>query len=352
MALENWLRERVRLAAMEAIDKVKQFALETIADAPSDEFSEIREEFAQVGVWALQNPLLIFKAIRSRVHFTVLVGMRPGTMFHLGHLTLMRELCWLTQHGGQPIFVFAGYEADQFVTVDEAKREMERFGETYMKFTGVSLPETTVSFSDQDCREIQTLESRAAKHLSIRKILQLYGWDESVSVAMLRVPVITAAAFLLPVTLFPNRPLLVLSDIHQIAHAEAAKIVARQLKLPLPGYSYRLLLPSLEWPAQRMSVKNKKSLILLGETQEQVRHKLQRSFSGGRLTPEEQRRDGGDPHRCSFFKIAEVLQPRDATTQMYQECVSGTSLCGECKKKHVPALVEKIHESSAPTNKA
>jgi tryptophanyl-tRNA synthetase len=346
MALENWLRERVTLAAAEASDAVKQFALETIAEAPADNLTEIWEGFARVGVWAFQNPTPVFKAMTSGKQFSVLIGMRPGATFHLGHLTLMRELRWLVQQGGQPIFVFAGYEALRFLSADDAKMEMARFGETYLKFTGDALSDTSVSFSDQDCRELQVLENRAGECLSTKKVLQLYGWDEGVPVATLRVPAITAAAFLLPATLFPKRPTLVLSDIHQITHAEATKIVGRQIKLPLPSYSYRLLLPSLEGLGQRMSVKNSKSLILLNEAREQIERKLQRSFSGGRLTPEEQRREGGSPHRCSFFKIAEVLQPRDTTTRMYQECVSGTSLCGECKSKHMPTLVEKIHETS------
>jgi tryptophanyl-tRNA synthetase len=346
MALENWLQDRAMSAAAEAADAVKQFALETIAEAPTDNLTEIREGFARVGVWAFQNPTPVFKAMESGKQFSVLVGMRPGAIFHLGHLTLMRELHWLIRQGGQPIFVFAGYEADRFLSAGDAKMEMTRFGYTYLNFTGDPLPDTSVSFSDQDCRDLQVLENRAGECLSVRKVLQLYGWDEGVSIATLRVPAITAAAFLLSATLFPKRPTLVLSDIHQITHAEAAKIVARQLKLPLPSYSYRLLLPSLEGPEQRMSVKNQKSFILLDEAREQIERKLQRSFSGGRLTPEEQRREGGSPHRCSFFKIAEVLQPRDTTTRMYQECVSGTSLCGECKRKHMPTLVEKIHETS------
>jgi tryptophanyl-tRNA synthetase len=346
MTLENWLRERMMSAATEASDTVKQFAIETIAEVADDDFTEIREGFARVGVWAFQNPLPIFKAMVNEKQFSALVGMRPGATFHLGHLTLMRELCWLVERGGQPIFVFAGYEADRFLSADDVKTEMARFGEIYLKFTGDPLPNTSVGFSDQDCRELQVLENRAGKYLSARKVLQLYGWEEGVSIATLRVPAITAAAFLLPATLFPKRPTLVLSDIHQITHAETAKIVARQLKLPSPSYSYRLLLPSLEGPGQRMSVKDQKSLILLDEAREQIERKLQRSSSGGRLTPEEQRREGGNPHRCSFFKIAEVLQPRDTTTRMYQECVSGTSLCGECKKKHMPTLVGRIHEIS------
>lgn len=346
MVLENWLQERVISAAAEAADAVKQFALETIAKAPADNLTKIREGFARVGVWAFQNPMPVFKAMESGKQFSVLVGMRPSTMFHLGHLTLMRELHWLVEHGGQPVFLFASYEADKFVSSHDAEREMQRFEETYLRFTGVALPETVASFSDRDCRDLQNLEDRISQHLTARKVLQLYGWDESTSIAMLRIPSITAAAFLFPAIHFTERTTLVLSDIHQITHAETAKIAARQLKLPPPGYSYRLLLPSLEGPNQRMSGRNPKSVILLNETREQVTHKLQRSFSGGRPTPEEQRMNGGEPQNCSFFKIAEVLQPRDTTTQMYLECVSGASLCGECKKKHIPALVEKIHEAT------
>lgn len=342
MALERWLQEKMKLAATEANDTVKQFALETVANAPVDEVTEIRNEFAKVGVWAFQNPMPIFRAIQDKMQFSVLVGMRPNVSFHVGHLTLMRELCWLIQCGGQPIFVFAGYEAEQFVSSIEARDEMNRFGEVYHKFTGTPLPETVISFSDQDCRDLQSLEGRIAKCLSVRKILQLYGWDESISVSMIHIPVITAATFLLPTILSPEYPTLVLSDIHQVTHAEAAKIAAQQLKLATPSYSYRLLLPSLKGVRQRMSTKDQKSLILLGEDQEQIEHKMHQSFSGGCLDPEDQRRNGGNPHHCSFFKIAEVLQSHDITTQMYQECISGTSLCGECKKKHIPLLVNKI----------
>lgn len=344
MALEKWLLERVRLASLAASDAVKQFAIEAFANSSDDEFSEILEEFTRVGVWGLQHPLPIFKTMREGKPFSALVGMRPYQTLHLGHLTLMRELSWLIQQGGQPVFIFAGYEAGKFLSSVDAAKEMARFGKTYLKFIGTELPKTAVGFSDRACDALQVLESRVAEHLSIRKILQLYGWDEGVSIAVVRMSTMMAASFLFPAIEFPNRPTLVLSDIHQLTHAEATKIAARQLKIPIPSYSYRMLLPSLEGPAQRMTVKNQKSAIFLNESKEQVKSKLQRSFSGGRLTPEEQRRIGGDPHRCSFFAVAEVLQPCETTKQMYQDCVSGSSLCGECKKKHILELMEKIRE--------
>ena len=78
MALENWLKEKMVLAAAEASSTVKQFALETIAETPSDDFTGIREEFARVGVWALQNALPSLRAMADRKQFSVLVGMRPG----------------------------------------------------------------------------------------------------------------------------------------------------------------------------------------------------------------------------------------------------------------------------------
>ncbi|QQG49875.1 MAG: hypothetical protein HZB70_03720 [Candidatus Berkelbacteria bacterium] len=343
MLTESWLQDRMRLAAAEATVTVKQFALETIADSPDDAFTEIRNGFARVGVFAFQNPVPVFEAMLDRKQFSVLVGMRPNAVFHLGHLTLMRELHWLIQQGGQPIFVFAGYEADRHITTSEAEQETMRFDQAYRKFTGTPLPATAVSFSDQDSQELKVLELGAAKCLSTRKVLQLYGWDASIPLASLRVPAITAAAFLLPTTLYPKRPALVLSDIHQVTHAEAAKIVACKLQLPSPSYSYRLLLPSLRGPTKRMSAKDAKSLITLIEPTEQVERKLRQCFSGGRQSPEEQRSAGGDPQHCSFFRIAELLQPYETTAQMHEDCVSGASLCGECKKKHLSNIARRIH---------
>jgi len=342
MALEKWLIERINLAVNEAIDKVKQFALEAVVGTSSDELTEIREEFARVGVWALQNPLPILKAMYYGKPFTVLIGMRPLSTFHLGHLTLMRELNWLIKRGGYPIFLFASYEADKFISAQDAELEMVRFGKVFLKFTGTLLPKTVMSFSDRDSLKLQALEDRSAKHLTVRKILQLYGWDKNASIALLRIPVITVAAILFPTVLFPEYPTLVLSDIHQITHAEVVKIVARQLKFPSPSYSYRILLPSLEGPTERMSMKNSRSVIFINEAHEQIVNKLRRSFSGGCLTSKEQRIQGGNPHICSFFRIGEILRSYAETAQVYQECVSGALLCSECKQKYVSMLAKRI----------
>src|SRR3989339_2191844 len=143
MALENWIQERVILATTETSDAVKQFALETIAEMPVDNFIEIREGFARVGVWAFQNSLPVFNVMTSGKQFSVLIGIRPGAMVHLGHLTLMRELHWLVQQGGQPMVMFAGGGADRLLSADDAKAEMGRFGEKNLKFICDSLPDTS-----------------------------------------------------------------------------------------------------------------------------------------------------------------------------------------------------------------
>ena len=158
-----------------------------------------------------------------------------------------------------------------------------------------------------------------------------------------------AAAFLFPRHLFPDTPLVVLSDIKQITHAEVAKIVARKIGVPVPAFSYRMLLPSLLGPQQRMSVRNESSAVFLDEDIGKVSAKLRRCFSGGCMTVEEQRKQGGNPFACSFFKVCRLLVPEEQAQEMLTNCVSGSVLCGDCKIQRLKTALVRFEQLSSRT---
>lgn len=342
MLLAEWPIHLARLAAAESSRKVKQFALRPTGYGRVDDVSSLRLDFARNGVWATQNESHIFDAILGKIPFSVLVGMRINPEFHLGHLTLMRELCWLVARGGRPIFVFSGIEADKYVTAVEAKQNLVRFGKVYHAFTESYLPASSIAFSDCDSLELQLLEERIARIIPLGKIQQLFGWGSDVPIGKLRVPTVMAAAFLLPSILRPDQAAIVLSDINQITHAEVAKLSANRLQLRLPSYSYRLLLPSLENSKYRMSVGRSRAAIFLSDTLRDVEVKLFCSYSGGRLTVNEHRLKGGRPEICSFFRVAAVLSDKPFVDSMYSECVNGTVLCKKCKSSRMPVLISHI----------
>lgn len=345
----KWLLERVALYAAQSGNKVSQFGLSVLGADGSADFAEIYDGFLGVGVWALQNAATVLKAIKQKQPFTVLVGMRPSRRYHVGHLTMMRELHWLIEQGGKPFFIIAGYEAGKFLSQADLDECMLAFADCYGRFTGSKLPDLGSSLVlDRQDTQLNAFESLVSENVSLSTAKRIYGWDDTASLAKLRVASMTAAAFLYPQILFPQQPTLVLSDINQVTHAEMTRHAAKQLKMRFPAVSYRMLMPSLLGPGKRMSVKVPASLIELHESPDAAAIKLKRSFSGGRLTVEQQSREGGEPFKCSFFAMLAVLDPESASS-VYRSCTEGAVLCGQCKKSAFPRIVKGFNSSDQAT---
>ncbi|OGM55601.1 hypothetical protein A3F62_02210 [Candidatus Woesebacteria bacterium RIFCSPHIGHO2_12_FULL_44_11] len=347
MSVENWSIQVARQTSELEKVKTSQFGLVPLCDEldRQDEFGELREDFLKLGVWTLQNPGPIFRAIMGEKKFSILVGMRPTQRHHLGHLTTMKELSWLQSKGGTPIFVFASHESGKAINREELKENMSVFSRFYAHFTQSTLPAKSTFLSDKADDGLRLLEDRVSEQIKLNKLLQLYGWNNEISVSQIRIVSMMVATFLYPSILHPEQPTIVLSDINQITHAEMTKIIARKLELQMPTFSYRMLLPSLEGPEKRMSIKDPNSTVFLSDDSDQVSRKMSRAFSGGRKTIEEQRVLGGEPLRCSFFKIANTLIDYNEATDMYTNCVSGSATCRECKLKHLPEITKKFSES-------
>lgn len=316
-----------------------QFGLHVLQKEDNDTlFTALKKS----GVWAVKNPTSVTTAIKTVSPFSVLIGFKPSR-FHLGHLTLAHEINHLIRLGGIPIFVVAGYEAGLQLSQQEARRKVSEFWSILNNLQcSANNPFPDDIISDRDCMDLRLIEDRIAEILSISKLSSLYGWGDATSVATMRIPCMSAASFLLPQYMYNNRPTVILSDINQVTHAEVTKIASRALKLAPPMFSYRTLLPSLTDPDERMSVKKPKSVIFLDDSIKDITRKLKKCFSGGRSSIEEQQEKGGDPHRCSFFKIAKTILSEDRTVSMLNGCTSGQTLCGDCKGAFVPQIIETI----------
>jgi len=336
MKLSEWHALVIRQHAKDYADKVEQFGLTPLlqGEARFSCFTDIVEQLQQLEIWALQHPIPILEAIRDRREFCVLVGFRPSR-FHLGHVTLAQELAWYISQGATPFFIVSGYEANTSLSTNEARAKVSEFWQIVRAVYGQELPEPDHVYSDKECLDLRLMEDRVEEVVPIQKILQLYGWKNNISIAALRVATMNATAFLFPHSLLHGTPTIVLSDIQQVTHAEVAKIAARKLGIPIPAFSYRILLSSLLGPQRRMSVKDERSAIFLDEDAGAISKKLRKCFSGGCKTVEEQREKGGNPFICSFFKVCNLLLSREDMAKMLSKCVSGQILCGHCKAEYI-----------------
>lgn len=343
MELRDWDIAAVQGQTEKYKEKVRQFALLPLLENTRTltGYDDITDCLRRLGVWAIQNPIPLLEAIRTEQPYDVLVGFRP-TRYHVGHLTLAKELAWHLEHGATPYVVVSGFEANAPLSNDEARERVSLFWRVVQAFGKDTLKEPEHVYSDTESVNLRLLEDLVAAQVPVQKVFQLYGWKADVSVATLRIATMSVASFLLPQRLHPSQHTVVLSDINQVTHAELTKIAAQKLGVQVPTFSYRMLVPSLLGPGHRMSVRTGASTLFLGEDRDSVATKLLSCFSGGRGTIEEQRLLGGDPQACSFFRSCATILGDERLLDILNDCVLGRSTCRECKTKHHGATSEAL----------
>jgi tryptophanyl-tRNA synthetase len=66
---------------------------------------------------------------------------------------------------------------------------------------------------------------------------------------------------------------------------------------------------------------------------ELAKKKILEAFTGGRETVSLQKKLGGEPEKCTVYELLmyHFVEDDDTVQMRYESCVSGKTLCGECK---------------------
>ena len=139
-------------------------------------------------------------------------------------------------------------------------------------------------------------------------------------------------------------------DAFDLSRAEAEEL-AREIEVEHGGYGF--LAPSSIYhrfmtglTGGKMSSSVPASHISLLDDPEDGYDKVKAATTGGRETAEEQRELGGRADECPVYELyAYLLAAADDefATQVYEECVGGERLCGDCKEQ-AARLMEKFLE--------
>lgn len=121
----------------------------------------------------------------------------------------------------------------------------------------------------------------------------------------------------------------------QDPHAKLTRDLARRISynLEIPSFLYFKHQSGLQ-KGQKMSSSNPYSAIFLSDTTKDVKYKIEKTFTGGRNTLEEQRKKGGKPDLCKVYQIYQFHHPSDKfVLNIYKKCKKGKIMCKECKQK-------------------
>jgi tryptophanyl-tRNA synthetase len=122
---------------------------------------------------------------------------------------------------------------------------------------------------------------------------------------------------------------------------EAAEELAREVEVANDGYGfqppssiYHRFMTGLT--GGKMSSSVPASHISLLDDPEDGYDKVKSATTGGRETAEEQREKGGKADECPVYELYAYLLAGDDdefATEVYEECVGGERLCGDCKEQ-------------------
>jgi len=269
--------------------------------------------------------------------FALYTGRGPSGNTHLGHL-----IPWiLTQHLQEKFNVelyFMMTDDEKFL--HNPKLELEEA----MKYSyenaldviacGFDLNKTHIFSDIEYAKTLYKIAIQIAKHVTYSTTKGVFGFSESTNIGMTFFPAMQAApAFLPSILKGENVNCLIPAAIDQDNYWRGiAREVAPKLGYPKPAQIHSKFLPDLG-KSGKMSSSEPENAIFTTDAPEDAAKKVMRSFTGGRATIKEQKEKGGNPDICPVYDYYYFIMENDDSKvkEVYEDCKSGSLLCGECK---------------------
>lgn len=97
---------------------------------------------------------------------------------------------------------------------------------------------------------------------------------------------------------------------------------------------------------EKMSSSKPESAIFLTDTPKDAKKKIMHAKTGGKVSLEEQKREGGNPDDCMIYELFlyHLIDDDKKLQDIYSTCRNGERLCGHCKKLAAERMGEKLKD--------
>jgi len=303
----------------------------------------------------------IIPLINEKKNFTVVTGMMPSGKMHIGHKMVVDQLKWYLKNGGKlslPIADMESYGA-RGISLEEAKEiAISEYLSNYIAL-GLDLNNKDVFvYLQSQLSYVKDLTFELSKKTNFNELKSIYGFTQSTNISHLYAPLVQVADILLPQIEEFGGPkhVVVPVGVDQDPHIKLSRDLSERFKSKFgfisPSSTYHRFLTGLT--GGKMSSSEPKTAIYLNDTPEQAEKKVKSSKTGGRESLEEQKKLGGCPNQCVVYEmlVYHLIDSESELNKIYNDCVAGTLLCGECKamtgdlmKKMFEKLNQKQEES-------
>ena len=271
-------------------------------------------------------------------------GRGPSGNTHLGHLMPWMFAKWLQDVLDVELY-FQMTDDEKFLfkqdLTSEETRKMAYENALDLIAIGFDPKKTKIILDSENIKTLYPIALKVAKKVNFSTAKAVFGFDNTTNIGSIFFTSIQAAPAFLPTEMEKKQVMcLIPCGIDQDPHFRVARDVAPGLGYPKPALVCCKMFPGLNG-GDKMSSSDENATIYTTDDPKKVKTKVGRAFTGGCVSVEEQRKNGGNPAVCAVFKYNYFLFEEDDSKidELTEKCKKGKILCGECKA----ALTEKIN---------
>jgi len=293
----------------------------------------------------------ILDAVHKGKPFAVMSGIKPTGEFHLGSKMTAEEIVFF-QHlspKATASYCIADVEAyaDNGIPFSESAR-IAVGNVADMLALGLDPKRTYIYKQSEEIRvmNLSFIFSRGVTHSTLKAIYGEKSFGHYLSA------LVQAGDILLPQLKDFNgpKPVVVPVGADQDPHIRLTRDLAQkyqdQFRFVAPSATYHKLMRSLSTGKDKMSKKDPMGYLLLSDDLSLVRKKILNAFTGGRETEELQRKLGGEAYKCPVYDLYlfHFSENDKKVENVYEECIHGKRLCGECKMELLDYAIKSLRE--------
>jgi len=279
-------------------------------------------------------------ALKKGEKCAVVSGLNASGTLHIGHKPVFDTNLFFQKTYGIPVFIPIS-DDESYVTgkVKDQKEALMNSLELAKELIAYGFdPKKTYFIIDQIYTNIYNLAIKLSRKVNLSEIKATYGYKNEENIGMHFYPAVQAAHILFPQEKYGIKNVLVSIGPDEDAHIRISRDIARREGYRLPAILHVFFLPGID--GGKMS-KSKNNAIFFNDNPETIKKKVNRAFSGGRDTAEEQRKYGADPNKdVSIFYLTKLFLDDTEGRKIVQDYKSGKILTKDVKQKLLEELIK------------
>lgn len=274
----------------------------------------------------------VYQRIKSKQPFINMTGIASSGQLHLGHKMDIDLFNLFSSFKSSKNF-FAVADIDAYVSRPKilnlaAAREFAVSNVAHALALGV--PKNAVYLQSKKDAGYYTFTLSLSKKITENMFKAVYG---HLDLGKMIACILQYADILYPQIEKGRMPSVTGIGLDQDPHAKLTRDLAKRIDygIEIPSFIYFLHQSGLQ-QGKKMSSSEPDTAIFLDDKPAEVERKIEKAFTGGKDTVEEQKKLGGDPDICKIHEIFKFHHPDDKfVLDVYARCKKGTLLCRECK---------------------